>query len=167
MKRALFAAGWAAVAAGILLPFFALAASAQETHPPTRRERRQARMAARKQDGEEWRAAWAKLSLEDRATLATAWRNAVETMQNLTPAQKERLRTAAQNVGDQLRELTPEQRQRLQERLERAAIEYSELTPEQKEKMLASLADTIERLRDLTPEQREKLRALYRRFLGL
>ena len=163
MKRALFAIGWAVVAASTLWP--ALAAGQAST--PTRKERREGRQAARRQDADEWREAWSKIPLEDRATLATAWRNAIEGLSDLTPEQKQKLRAAAQGIGEELRDLTPEQRKRLQDRLQRAAANYAALTADQKEVLLGRMADTIERLRDLTPEQRQRLIALYRKLLGL
>jgi uncharacterized protein DUF3106/GA module protein len=165
MKRTLSATGWAALAVGLWLPN--VAAGQTPTPTPTRRERREARQAARHQDADEWRQAWSKISLEDRATLATAARNAVQGLQDLTPEQKQRLLDGAQGIGDALRDLTPEQRKRLQERLERAAANYAALTTDQKQVILGRMADTVERLRDLTPEQRQRVIALYRKLLGL
>ena len=163
MKRTLSAMGWAVVAATTLWP--ALAAGQAST--PTRKERREGRQAARNQDADEWREAWSKIPLEDRATLATAWRNAVEGLEDLTPEQKQRLRTAAQDIGEELRNLTPEQRKRLQDRLQRAAANYAALTADQKQVLLGKMANTIEHLRELTPEQQQRLIALYKKLLGL
>ena len=156
MKRTL-------LAAFVAITALAPAAFAQE---PTRQERREARQAARKQDAEEWRSAWSMISMEDRATLATAWRNSVERIDGLTPEQKRRLRATAEEVGQQLRSLTPEQKRHLQERLQRAAASYSALNAEQKQQLLTQMSDAIERPGDLTPAQKDRLRALYHKLIG-
>jgi hypothetical protein len=167
MTRTMAAAALAVLPCLTSAPVPAHAAPAAQASEPTWREKREARRQARKQDAEEWRSAFGGLSPEDRATLATSWRNTIERIQDLTPEQRQKLLAGAERIGEELRNLSPEQKARLQERLQQSAVAYAALSAEQKQAMLAGLADSIERMRALTPAQKASLKALYRKLLGL